>query len=167
MPRTWPKTFIRVFSRMADMNESPQCLLFDRHWPTSTTVIHIFIRDCSCCRLRHTEVDCLIDWTGRGKVSGANHYVHLNQKRRQLRLHYVNDLMIQWGPWPDRPVSRRISRRPPAEKNFRLIAAIDFAKPPAAGRKKIRLSRRFCRRLSRDHNDLHGVKVVIIQQCTL
>ena len=42
-----------------------------------------------------------------------------------------------------RPVRRRISRRPPAEK-------------------KIRLSRRFCRRLSRDHNDLHGVKVVII-----
>ena len=56
-----------------------------------------------------------------------------------------------------RPVSRRISRRP---KIFGL-AAIDFAKPPAAGRKKIRLSRRFCHRLSRDHNDLHGVKVVI------
>ena len=30
----------------------------------------------------------------------------------------------------DRPVSRRISRRPPAEKIFGL-AAIDFAKPPA------------------------------------
>jgi len=25
---------------------------------------------------------------------------------------------------------------------------VDFAKPPAAGRKKIRLSRRFCRRLT-------------------
>jgi len=63
-----------------------------------------------------------------------------------------------------KPVSRRISRLP---KKFFGLAAIDFAKPPAAGRKKIRLSRRFCRRLSRDHNDLHGVKVVIIQQCTL
>ena len=63
-----------------------------------------------------------------------------------------------------RPVSRRISHRPLAEKFFGL-AAIDFDKPPAAGRKKIRLSRRFCRRLSRDHNDLHSVKVVIIQQC--
>ena len=41
-----------------------------------------------------------------------------------------------------------LSRQPPAEKT-------------------IRLSRWFCRRLSRDHNDLHGVKVVIIQQCTL
>ena len=65
-----------------------------------------------------------------------------------------------------RPVSRRITagRRP---KKIFGLAAIDFAKPPAAGRKKIRLSRRFCCRLSRDHNDLHGVKVVIIQQCTL
>ena len=60
----------------------------------------------------------------------------------------------------DRPVSRRISRRP---KKIFGLAAIDFAKPPAAGQKKIRLSHRFCRRLSRDHNDLHGVKVVIIQ----
>jgi len=33
------------------------------------------------------------------------------------------------------PVSRRISRRPPAEKNFGL-AAVDFAKPPVAGQKK-------------------------------
>jgi len=33
-------------------------------------------------------------------------------------------------------VSRQISRRPPAENNFGL-AAVDFAKPPAAGRKTL------------------------------
>jgi len=38
------------------------------------------------------------------------------------------------------PVSRWISRRP--RKNFGL-AAVDFAKPPDAGKKKIRPSRRF------------------------
>ena len=55
-----------------------------------------------------------------------------------------------------RPVSHRISRWP---KKISGLAAINFAKPPAVGRKKIRLSRRFCRRLSCDHNDLHGVKI--------
>jgi len=33
-------------------------------------------------------------------------------------------------------VSSRISRRPPAEKKIFGLAAMDFAKPPAAGRKK-------------------------------
>jgi len=35
-----------------------------------------------------------------------------------------------------RPVSRRISHRPPSKKIFGL-ATIDFAKPPATGQKKI------------------------------
>ena len=47
---------------------------------------------------------------------------------------------------PTRPVSRRISRRP---KKIFGLAAVDFAKLPAAGRKKIPLSRRFNRQLSR------------------
>jgi len=58
-----------------------------------------------------------------------------------------------------RPVSRRISRRP--KKNCGL-AAVDVAKPPA--KTKLRLSRRFCHRLSHDDND---VKVVIIQATAL
>jgi len=50
----------------------------------------------------------------------------------KLRSHNMNLTEQLYIP---RPVSRRISRWLPAEKNFGL-AAVDFAKPPAAGRKK-------------------------------
>ena len=43
MPRTWPRTFL--FGRMGNVKEPPQCLLFDRPWPTFATVMHSYMTD--------------------------------------------------------------------------------------------------------------------------
>ena len=75
--------------------------------------------------------------------------------RHWLQQHSQQPMLSLSSSSSSRPVSRRISRR--LKKNCGL-AAVDVAKPPAAGQNKIRLSRRFCHRLSRDHND---VKVCI------
>ena len=97
----------------------------------------------------------------RGYLAVCNlddHHLNVVNHRHCLSSHdYLSELNIHsfWMYPYYRPVSRRISRRP--KKNCGL-AAVDVVKPPAAGQNKIRLSRRFCHRLSRDYND---VKVFI------
>jgi len=69
---------------------------------------------------------------------------HKKVNRRLGAINFLSPVISKWRAL--RPVSRRISRQP---KKIFGLAAVNFAKPPAAGRKKIRLSRRLSRQLSR------------------